>query len=347
MIHFENSLWLWVLIALPVLFLLFLLVQRWRGKAIDRLGDSHLISRLMPGFSIKRRWVKFLCYLTSLGLIIFALANPQMGTRLEKVKRQGVDVVIAIDVSRSMLAEDIKPNRLKRSKQFVSKLIESMSNDRVAMIVFAGNAYLQMPLTIDYSAAKLFLNSVNVNTVPTQGTSIGQAINLALESFDAEEKKYKTLIIITDGENHEEGAIEAAQLAKEEGIVIYTLGVGSDDGGTIPVFQRGRKVNTVRNAQGEIVISRLNKDMMSEISDAADGKFFQLTNGRDEIELILNELGTMDKKDFEDRMFTDFEDQFQWPLALALLLLLLGYMINDRKRLDKETSRLDMIKQAT
>lgn len=333
MIHFENSIWLWVLIALPILFLLFMLTQRWRKKAIDRLGDSGLISRLMPGFSIKRRWFKFLCYLASLGLIIFAIANPQMGTRLEKVKRQGVDVVIAIDVSRSMLAEDIKPNRLQRSKQFVSKLIESMSNDRVAMIVFAGNAYLQMPLTIDYSAAKLFLNSVNVNTVPTQGTAIGQAINLALESFDAEEKKFKTLILITDGENHEEGAIEAAQIAKEEGIIIYTLGVGSDDGGTIPIYQRGRKVNTVRNAQGEIVISRLNKEMMTELSQAAEGKFFQLTNGRDEIELILSELAGMDKKDFEDRMFTDFEDQFQWPMALALLFLVLGYMINDRKKL--------------
>ena len=327
MIQFEQNIWLWALLLIPVLVAIYALYLLWRKRAIAKFGEWNLINKLTSGFSIKRKHLKFTLSALALASIIIGIANPQMGTRLEKVKRQGVDVVIAIDVSRSMLAEDVPPSRLDRSKQLISKLLDRMSDDRVALVVFAGNAYMQMPLTIDYSAAKMFLKTMNPDAVPTQGTAIAEAINLSVEAFDEEEDKYKTLIVITDGENHEEGAIEAAKNALDYGILTYTVGVGTNEGSPIPVYKNRRKVDYVRDKYNNQVISKLNVEMLKEVANAGDGKFFQLTTGTKEIKNILDELGSMEKKEFEDRVFTDFEDQFQWFVGAAMLFLLINFII--------------------
>jgi len=332
MFELESTSWLWGLLWLPLLILAYWLFLQWRKAAIARFGEWNLVEKLMEGFSAKRQHLKFLLWLFTIAFIILGLTNPQLGTRLEKVKRQGVDVVIALDVSKSMLAQDITPNRLERSKQFISKLLSRMADDRIALIIFAGNAYMQMPLTIDYSAAKLFLNTISTEIVPTQGTAIGEAIDLSTQAFDPEEDKFKTLIIITDGENHEKGAITSAEEARELGVLTYTVGVGSKDGGPIPVY-RGKKITDyVRDKTGGTVVSKLNIDMLKEVAKAGNGQFFQLTNGTREIDNILDELSGMEKKEFEDRVFTDFEDQFQWLLGPALLLLIVNLIYSERKR---------------
>jgi len=332
MFELESKIWLWGLLWLPVLALAYWLFLQWRKNAIARFGEWNLVEQLMDGFSAKRQHIKFLLWLFTIAFIILGLTNPQMGTRLEKVKRQGVDVVIALDVSKSMLAQDITPNRLERSKQFISKLLSRMADDRIALVIFAGNAYMQMPLTIDYSAAKLFLNTISTEIVPTQGTAIGEAIELASQAFDPEEDKFKTLIIITDGENHEKGAIKAAEEAREMGVLTYTLGVGSKDGGPIPIYRGKRITDYVRDKSGGTVVSKLNIDMLKDVAKAGEGQFFQLTNGTKEIDNILDELSGMEKKEFEDRVFTDYEDQFQWLLAPALLLLVFNLFYTERKK---------------
>lgn len=333
MFELELPIWLWGLLWIPVLLMAYWLFLQWRKGAIARFGEWNLVEQLMDGFSAKRQNIKFALWLFSIAFIVLGLTNPQMGTRLQKVKRQGVDVVIALDVSKSMLAQDVTPNRLDRSKQFISKLLSRMADDRIALIIFAGNAYMQMPLTIDYSAAKLFLNTINTEIVPTQGTAIGEAIDLATQAFDPEEEKFKTLIIITDGENHESGAIRSAEDAEDLGVLTYTVGVGSKDGAPIPVYRGNTKqvVDYVRDKSGKKVNSTLNVEMLKDVAKAGNGQFFQLTNGTKEIDNILDELSSMEKKEFEDRVFTDYEDQFQWLLGPGLLLLVFNIFYPERK----------------
>ncbi len=227
MFRFAHPEYLYALAALPVIFILFLLMVQWKKRARRKLGEQILIDRLSSAHSRSKQVLKLILSLTALALIIIACANPQIGTRLEEVKREGVDIIIAIDVSNSMKAEDIKPNRLERSKQAISRLLDGLENDRIGMIVFAGQAYVQLPITSDYAAAKLFLQSIETDIIPTQGTCIGCAIDLAETSFTGNDNKHKALIIITDGENHEEDAVEAAKKANEKGIVIHTIGMGS------------------------------------------------------------------------------------------------------------------------
>ncbi len=305
--------------------------MRWRKRAIERLGEQSLISQLMPDFSLRKHRTKFLLYALAFASIIIGLANPQIGTKLEKIKRQGIDIIVAVDVSRSMLAEDIQPSRLERSKQLISRLISNMKNDRIGIIVFAGNAFLQMPLTIDYAAAKLFLRTIHPDAVPTQGTAIGEAIELAMETHDQEQKTHKALILISDGENHEEGAKKMAERAVSEGIIIHTLGIGSDDGGPIPIYNNGRKAGHKRDNRGEVVVSKLNQDMLRELAASGKGQYFHIKGARNEIAEVLDQLENIEKKDFEDRVFTDYADQFQYFMAIALLLLLAEFFISERK----------------
>jgi len=334
MFELESPIWLWGLLWIPVLLMAYWLFLQWRKGAIARFGEWNLVEQLMDGFSARRQHIKFLLWVLSIAFIVLGLSNPQMGTRLQKVKRQGVDVVIALDVSKSMLAQDITPSRLERSKQFISKLLSRMADDRIALIIFAGNAYMQMPLTIDYSAAKLFLNTISTEIVPTQGTAIGEAIDLATQAFDPKEEKFKTLIIITDGENHESGAIESAEQAQELGVLTYTVGVGDKDGAPIPIFRGNTKqiADYVRDKSGKTVTSKLNVEMLKDVAKAGNGQFFQLTNGTKEIDNILDELSGMEKKEFEDRVFTDYEDQFQWLLGPGLLLLIFNIFYSERKK---------------
>jgi Ca-activated chloride channel family protein len=333
MLKFEHIKFLYLLLALLPLTSLFIWYVWWRKNAFTRLGDLALIQKLSPDRPRIKFVFKYILLFLAFASLVIAIANPQIGTRYEKVKRTGVDVMIALDVSKSMLAEDIKPNRLDRSKEFISRFIERLQSDRIGLIVFAGKAYLQMPITIDYSAAKLFLRNINTDMVPTQGTAIAEAIQLSMNAFNAEDKKHKVLVIITDGENHEGNVLEMAEQATEQGIVIYTIGVGSPKGAPIPSYRNGIQADFKRDNAGNIVLSKLNETALQQLSVKGDGKYFRLSTGTQEIDGIINEISGMEKKDFEESIFTDYEDQFQYFILLSIVLLLIEFFISDRKSL--------------
>jgi Ca-activated chloride channel family protein len=269
--------------------------------------------------------------LLTLAFLILGIANPQIGSKLEEVKRRGVDVMIVIDVSNSMLAEDIKPNRLSRAKQLVSRLIDKLENDRIGIVVFAGDVFLQLPMTSDYSAAKLLLSTIDTDIIPGQGTAIGKAIEMAMNSFPSQENKYKTIIIITDGENHEDDAIAAANEAVKNGIIIHTIGMGSVQGGPIPIYKKNTQVDFIRGNDGEIVISKLDATALQQIAAAGNGKFIRSSGTDPELSDLIVEIAKMEKKEYGSKLFTDYEDRFQYFIGAAVFLLILELFISDRK----------------
>ncbi|HLP50305.1 MAG TPA: VWA domain-containing protein [Chitinophagales bacterium] len=324
--RFEHKEYLWVLWAVVPMLLLFLYFQNWRSRNLAKFANSSLLGQLTPDVSFNKHLLKFILLSLAFQFIVIGFANPQVGTKQEKVKRQGIDVFIAIDVSNSMLSEDIKPNRLMRAKNFISNFIDELHNDRLGMIVFAGRAYLQMPLTVDYSAGRMYLKTVNTNLMPTQGTNIAEAVNMARENFVKEDNKHKALIIITDGEDNEGGTDEAIADAVKEGVKVFTIGVGTDNGGPIPVGSDFK-----RDESGNIVLSKMNQPMLRELAAKGNGKYFQLGSGKDEINAIFKELGRINTKDFEEVVFTDFNDQFQICLIIAAVLLLIEWFVSERK----------------
>ncbi len=325
--RFDHKEYLWLLCGIVPAVILFFTYQNWKSKKQKAFAWGELFSQLTTGISYGRQLLKFILLLLAFEFIVIGFANPQIGTRQEKVKRKGIDVMIAIDVSNSMMSEDVKPNRLMRAKNFVSNFMDELKNDRLGMIVFAGKAYQQMPLTVDYSAGNMYLKSINTNLAPTQGTDIAEAINLAMEAFPEEDEgKSKALIIITDGEDNEGGTDEAIAAAVKNGIKIYTLGVGTDNGGPIPVGNDFK-----RDESGNIVLSKMNQQMLREIADKGNGKYFQLGSGKDEIEAILKELGGISKKEMEELVFTDYDDQFFWCLLFAFVLLAAEWFIPEKK----------------
>ncbi|HRI28297.1 MAG TPA: VWA domain-containing protein [Chitinophagales bacterium] len=331
MFQFENSAWLYALLLAPVFWLFFRASMQWQWKAMERFGQMELINRLMPDFSVIKRRNKFTLYLLAYCFIVLALANPQIGAKLEKVTRKGIDVMVALDVSKSMLAEDLQPNRLERARQLISRMIDNMKDDRIGLIIFAGNAYLQMPLTADYAAAKLFLKTVNTDIVPTQGTAIGASIELALRSFPEKNMKHNALLIISDGENHETEAKTIAEKAADEGLVIYTLGIGSPEGAPIPIITNGRKADYKRDDSGNPILSKLNETILQDIAQTGRGQYFRITGSKDEASEVLATLGNIEKRQFEDHIVTEYASQFQYFLGIALLLLLIEFFTSERK----------------
>lgn len=331
MIKFENSEYLYFLLALLPMLAVFFYFIFWRKRAIAKIGQAQLVLRLMPEKPKGKHYVKFIFIALAFASVVLALANPQIGTKYEKVKREGIDVIVAIDVSNSMLAEDIKPNRLERAKLLVSRLIDKMQNDRIGLIVFAGNAYLQMPLTIDHAAGKLFLGTINTGMVPTQGTAISDAIRLSMQAFGQDEKKYKSLIIITDGEDHEEDALEAVEEAAAEGIIVHTVGVGSPKGAPLPLYKNGVQLDFKRDQSGNIVLSKLNETVLQQVALKGNGEYFPLSTGSEEVNKLLSKISSMEKREIEERAFTDYEDQFQYLVAFALVLLTLEFFFSERK----------------
>lgn len=331
MFRFENPTYIYAVLlwAIVAVWLYYWLLRR-RKQALSHIGEPRLVERLIPNFSLQRNRLQFAGWAMAIACIGMALANPQIGSKTEKVTGKGIDVIIALDVSKSMLTEDIAPNRLERSKQAIAKMIDRMKDDRLGMVVFAGSAYLQMPLSSDYSAAKMMLQTINTELMPTQGTAIGQAIEVALQSFkDSEEnlqnevhRKNKAIVVLSDGEDHEEGAMVLAQKAAEQQVAVYTVGVGSEKGGTIPVIANGRRIDNKRDDDGNEVVSKLNEAALREIARTAKGSYFRLAGSGAELEQLLKSLDTLEKREFEDRIFTDYADQFQYFIALALLLVL-------------------------
>ncbi len=326
MLQFAHKEYLWLLLAVIPVTLLFIWFIRWRKNRIAKFGTTALVLQLIPDFSNRKQYTKFFLILLAYSFLILGFANPQIGTKQEKVKREGIDVMIALDVSNSMMSADVKPSRLERAKNFISKFIDQLKNDRLGMIVFAGNAYMQMPLTTDYSAGRMYLQTVNTNMIPTQGTNIAEAVTLAQEGFLKGEKGHKALIIITDGEDHEGSIDEAVSDAVEDGMKIFTIGIGSENGSPIPEGGDYR-----RDEDGNIVLSKLDDSMLKDIASKGKGKYFRLGSGNDEVEAILKELGKVNSKQYEEMVFTDFEDQFQWCLAIAAILLFAEWWLSERK----------------
>ena len=328
MFRFEEPTYLYLLLLLPFLAAFYLYSNYRRRKAIRKFGDPVLMAQLMPDVSKYRPDVKFWLVFAAIGLFAVLLARPQFGSKLETVKRQGVEVMIALDISNTMLAQDVQPSRLEKAKRLVAQLVDKMENDKVGMIVFAGDAFTQLPITSDYISAKMFLESINPSLISKQGTAIGAAINLATRSFTPQEGVGRAVIVITDGENHEGGAVEAAKAAAEKGIQVSVLGVGMPDGAPIPVegtndFRRDR--------DGNVVVTRLNEQMCQEIAQAGDGIYVRVDNSNAAQKVIAQEINKMAKADVETQVYTEFNEQFQAVAWIILLLLLAEMLILERK----------------
>ena len=328
MFRFEEPTYLYLLLLLPFLAAFYLYSNYRRRKAIRKFGNPVLMAQLMPDVSKYRPDVKFWLVFAAIGLFAVLLARPQFGSKLETVKRQGVEVMIALDISNSMLAQDVQPSRLEKAKRLVAQLVDKMENDKVGMIVFAGDAFTQLPITSVYISAKMFLESINPSLISKQGTAIGAAINLATRSFTPQEGVGRAVIVITDGENHEGGAVEAAKAAAEKGIQVSVLGVGMPDGAPIPVegtndFRRDR--------DGNVVVTRLNEQMCQEIAQAGDGIYVRVDNSNAAQKVIAQEINKMAKADVETQVYTEFNEQFQAVAWIILLLLLAEMLILERK----------------
>jgi Ca-activated chloride channel family protein len=301
-----------------------------RKKGLKRLGDTKLVSGLIPEMSGIRPLIKFILELVAVTAGIIMLSRPQFGSKIEDVKKQGVEVIIALDVSNSMLAEDIQPDRLTRAKQAISRMVDNLDNDKIGLIVFAGDAYVQIPITTDYLSAKMFLSAINPNMVPKQGTAIGAAINLGVRSFSPGEGKSKAIVIITDGENHEDDPVKEAEEASKAGIVIHTIGIGSTEGVPIPVLNKGRK-DYLKDIDGNTVITKLDEDILKKIALSTNGNYVRASNSNIGLDEIFNGIKKMKKQDLESTMYTEYNDQFQIFTALALILLFADFIIMERK----------------
>lgn len=284
----------------------------------------------MPELPKQKLWWKFGIYTFIYVLLLFALANPQIGSKLEKVEREGVDLMIALDVSNSMLAEDIKPNRLEQAKRAITKLVDNLQGDRIGIVVFAGRAYTQLPITSDYSAAKLFINTIDTDVVPTQGTSIGQAINLCMEAFDSNEHD-RAIIIITDGEDHDDDPVSAAENAAKNDVSVYTIGIGLPEGAPIPVYSNGRQTGYKKDLSGKTVVTKLDEITLQKIAAAGKGVYVRANNTTTGLKDVFDRINKMEKQKYESRVFSDYEDRFQYFVALAIALLILEQFVSDKR----------------
>jgi len=327
----ENKIYLYALALIPLFIIIYWIMTRWRKKALLSFGELAVIQQLYPDVSKSKRIWKFILYLFAFTFLIIGIVNPQVGTRLEEVKRKGADLMICLDVSNSMKAEDLAPNRLEKAKQSISKLIDKLDGDRLGVIVFGGEAYVQLPITTDYSAAKMFLESINTDMIPTQGTAIGKAIDMAMESFGKDEGKNKAIVIITDGENHEDDAIKAAEDAAEKGITIHTIGMGSAEGAPIPLYKGNVREGFRKDKEGNTIVTKLDEKMLQEISAAGNGIYVRASNSDTGLNNVLEALDKLEKKQFDSKMYSDYEDRFQWFIAVAFLLLLIETFLTERK----------------
>jgi len=330
MLQLENKYFLVALILIPLFILLYWLTVRWRKRTIQLYGEPEVIKKLIPTISVNKRFAKFILFLGAFGLLIIGIVNPQIGTRLENVKRTGADLMICLDVSNSMRATDLSPNRLDKAKMAISKLIDKLNGDRIGIIIFAGEAFVQLPITTDYASSKLFLESITPDMIPTQGTNIGDAIDLSMESFGKDEGKNKAIIIITDGEDNESSGVKAAQQAAEKGVAIYTIGMGSTAGAPIPTYSNGTR-EYKKDKQGNTIVTRLNEQTLQEIAAAGNGIFVRATNSDAGLNNVLNAVDKLEKKQFESKMYSDYEDRFQLFICGTFLLLLIETFISERK----------------
>jgi Ca-activated chloride channel family protein len=332
MFKFGYIEYLYGLAAIPLLIFIYYSYRAWRRRKINSIGDSQLVLSLMPDSSGFKPFLKFFLLLLSFTALIIALARPQIGTKLEEVKRMGVEVILLVDVSNSMLSEDIKPNRIERAKQAIMRLIDKLEDDRIGIIVFAGKSYLQLPLTTDYSAARLITSTLSPDLINTQGTAIGAAIELATETFSKDDTKSKALIIITDGENHEDDAVNAAKVAAEKGIVIHTIGMGSSNGGPIPIYESGRMAGYRKDNQGNVIMTKLNSQVLQEIASVGNGEFVFADIADVNLSDLVSDISKMEKQEYGSKKFTEFDEKFQILILIVVILISLEFFISERRR---------------
>jgi len=327
----DEKKYLYLLFILPIVVLLFLLNMYWKRKKQQEFGDLEIVKRLSPESSVFKPVFKLVVILLALLGLILGLVNPKIGTKLETVKREGIDIVFAMDVSKSMLAEDVAPNRLEKSKQVVSQIINQLGSDRIGIVAYAGSAFPVLPITTDYSVAKMFLQSMNTDIVSSRGTSLDEAIKLSSTYFDEKSKTSKLLILISDGEDHSEGAQAAAEEANKLGMRIITVGIGTEKGGTIPLKRNGVVESYQRDQNDEVVITKLNQPDLEAIAKATKGGYVSGNNTKEVVEYIKKTLDNIQKTEFESTQMADFQSQFQWFLGFAFVLLFLDVFLLEKK----------------
>jgi Ca-activated chloride channel family protein len=331
MYQLEEPTYFIYLAVIPVIIVFFLMVLWWKKRKQKQFADSILLHKLAPETSTFKAVLKTIVVSVGLAALVIALVNPKMGTKLETVKRQGVDIVFALDVSKSMLAEDIAPSRLDKAKQIITKIIEKLGSDRIGIIIYAGNSYPLLPITTDHAAAKMFLQNANPDMVSSQGTAINEAIERGITYFDNDEQTNRFLFIVSDGEDHEENTIDLAQQAVEQGIKIYTVGVGTADGGPIPIQSIGSGIAYKKDNKGEVVITKMKEDVLKNIANEGNGKYIDGNRTQETIDIVEDLLIKAEKSEFETKQFADYKDQFQWFIGLGLLLLIIDVLLLEKK----------------
>lgn len=331
MYELEEKWYLYFLLVIPAMILLFLYIQLWKKKKQREFGDLELIKKLSPEKSTFKPVLKLIFILVGLVCLIIGLVNPKIGTKMETVKREGIDIIFAVDISKSMLSEDVAPNRLEKSKQLVSQIINNLGSDRIGIIAYSGSAFPVLPITSDYSVGKMFLQSMNPGMISTQGTSIDQAINLAASFVDKKDKTNKLLIIITDGEDHSDSAEEAAEEAKKVGLKILTIGVGTEKGGTIPLKRNVIVESFQRDQEGQVVVTKRNAEVLKAIAKSANGGYVDGNSTKAVLDYVKNALDNIQKTAFESTQMADFKSQFQWFLGFGFFFLFLDIFLLERK----------------
>jgi Ca-activated chloride channel family protein len=326
MINFAQAQYLVLILLIPFFFILQALVLKLRRRRIRRFGDEELVRQLMPSYSVSRIWVKMTLFSIGFFFFVIGLSRPQIGAKLKEHETKGAEIMIALDVSNSMLAEDYSPNRLERAKLAISRLVDKLRDDRIGLIVFAGNSFVQLPITTDYVSAKMFLNTISTESVPIQGTAIGEAINTAIRSFSAQSEKSRAIIIITDGENHEDDPVAAAAQAAEMGIRVFTIGVGSPEGKPIPMDG-----GLLRDRDGNIVVTRLDESVLQEVAKAGNGLYVRAGNSEFGLNPIIDDIRRMEDERYSSIVFEEFDEQFMYFMAIALFFFVLEMLVGDRR----------------
>jgi Ca-activated chloride channel family protein len=330
--RFEHTHFLWFLVIIPIIILIAIIHRVWRKKALANIGEKRLLEQLIPNYAPKMKSIKVGLFTLSCLFLILGLANLQFGSKLEEVKSKGVDIMIALDVSNSMLAEDITPNRLEFAKREIDQLVGKLHNDRLGVVVFAGDAMVQLPITTDYSAVKLFLKNINTNIIAKQGTAIGTALELASESFDYESPTNKAIIVITDGENHEDDALEFTKQISNQDVIVHTIGMGSQNGGPIPVYKRGKQIGYRKDKEGNTIISKLDEQMLKDIAQNGNGVYVRATSSNSGLPYVLQEIDSMEKTEFDSMVIRNYKSRFQMFLWIALALFIVREILPDSKK---------------
>ena len=331
MYKLEEPIYFYFFAIIPVIVVIFLLVLWWKKRTQKKFAELALLEKLAPNLSTFKSVLKLTFLLLGLSFLIISLVNPKMGTKLQTVKREGVDIIFALDVSKSMLAQDIAPDRLEKAKQIISKIIDKLGSDRIGIIIYAGNAYPLLPITTDHAAAKMFLQNANPDMVSSQGTAINEALDLAKTYYNNEEQTNKFLLIISDGEDHQEETKQKAKDIANEGVKVYTIGVGTEKGGPIPIELNGGLIGYKKDRKGETVITQRKPEVLQGIADAADGIYIDGNKTEEPVKAIEKIIANAQKSEFETKQFSDYKDQFQWFLGIGFLFLLIDVFFFERK----------------